>query len=601
MNAPVNHPHAVFLAGNQLPPRWQGRDSFAILASDFGDGLAFLSTWHAWQCDPQRSQRLHYLVFASPQRPSVVLHATVPPELQPLLDELIAHWPLPIHGFHRIHLHDGRVMLTLMFGAIKPLLTEVTGPIDAFYLMHDEAHFDNENPDWALPQFKQLWRLCKADSTLVSQSLDTELQLHAAGFQVVTQTQSPTQYLQAHCRRAPKSMTALSTKQAVILGAGMAGCAAAASLASRGWEITLIDAQTTIASQASGNHIGLCHPVLSRDDNFQARLSRAGFFTTQQKLTALRKAQQPVQFAADGHLQIAKDAAAAQLMQAILVEQQLPSTLVTWLGAADCKQALNIEYEWGGWWFPQGMWINPVSLCNGYIDPSINHIDLQLNTHIHSIKRIEQHWHLYDRNEQLITRTEILILANATDALRLLPDMDLPLSASLRSVTRLPAAQINASPHNLSGLTYLTAAFAGWRCAGASLVNAGDDCAEQNNLKDLAKLIGANAVTSTEHAETRLCFRPNSSDRLPLVGALPDTSDIQYSVHQLFHIPRVAGLYGILGFGSRGLTWHALAAEVLACQLNGEPQGLERSLIAAIDPARFALRQLRKKTSFAPR
>ena len=38
----------VFLAGNDLPRRWQGRDRFVILETGFGLGLNFLATWHAW-------------------------------------------------------------------------------------------------------------------------------------------------------------------------------------------------------------------------------------------------------------------------------------------------------------------------------------------------------------------------------------------------------------------------------------------------------------------------------------------------------------------------------------------------------------------------
>ena len=107
MNASIDCIHQTFIAGSQLQARWQGKDSFAILATDFGDGLAFLYAWNTWQQDAQRSQRLHYLVFANPKAPALQV---IPPELQPLFDELIAHWPLAIDGFHRIYLQQGQVM-----------------------------------------------------------------------------------------------------------------------------------------------------------------------------------------------------------------------------------------------------------------------------------------------------------------------------------------------------------------------------------------------------------------------------------------------------------------------------------------------------------
>ena len=39
----------VFLRGNALPHRWQGRERFVALETGFGLGNNFLATWDAWQ------------------------------------------------------------------------------------------------------------------------------------------------------------------------------------------------------------------------------------------------------------------------------------------------------------------------------------------------------------------------------------------------------------------------------------------------------------------------------------------------------------------------------------------------------------------------
>jgi len=41
------------------------------------------------------------------------------------------------------------------------------------------------------------------------------------------------------------------------------------------------------------------------------------------------------------------------------------------------------------------------------------------------------------------------------------------------------------------------------------------------------------------------------------------------------------------GLGSRGLLWAPLGAELLACELEGEPLPLPRDLAGAISPRRF--------------
>jgi tRNA 5-methylaminomethyl-2-thiouridine biosynthesis bifunctional protein len=65
-------------------------------------------------------------------------------------------------------------------------------------------------------------------------------------------------------------------------------------------------------------------------------------------------------------------------------------------------------------------------------------------------------------------------------------------------------------------------------------------------------------------------FRATVPDRLPIFG----TTTIE-------------GVYTATGLGSRGLLWAPLGAELLACQLEGEPLPLPRDLGGAISPRRF--------------
>jgi len=71
---------------------------------------------------------------------------------------------------------------------------------------------------------------------------------------------------------------------------------------------------------------------------------------------------------------------------------------------------------------------------------------------------------------------------------------------------------------------------------------------------------------------SRVAFRSVTPDRLPVAGQLAQN------------------IYGAFAYGSRGLIWAALAAELIASQLEGEPLPLEGKLADALDPARFARR-----------
>jgi tRNA 5-methylaminomethyl-2-thiouridine biosynthesis bifunctional protein len=134
-------------------------------------------------------------------------------------------------------------------------------------------------------------------------------------------------------------------------------------------------------------------------------------------------------------------------------------------------------------------------------------------------------------------------------------------------------------------------------CVGASYDFDSDpelrQSSHEENMERLAQLLPlANEATGRAYAG-RVAFRSVSPDRLPLVGALPDAS-ASITGSRLRDVPRLPGLHGLLAYGSRGLTWAPLAAELLACYLEEEPVPVESELAMSLDPARFALKMHRR-------
>ncbi|WP_028449331.1 bifunctional tRNA (5-methylaminomethyl-2-thiouridine)(34)-methyltransferase MnmD/FAD-dependent 5-carboxymethylaminomethyl-2-thiouridine(34) oxidoreductase MnmC [Chitinibacter tainanensis] len=592
---------AVFMAGNGLPARWQQRECFTILETGFGQGLSFLATWQAWSNDPHRSARLHFISVEQHPFSRADLSQLYQryPELSTFTSELLAIWPALTPGFHRLELAGGRVILTLLLGEVQSMLHELQAKVDAIYL---DGFAPSKNPEmWCLPVFKVLWRLAHAETTLATYTVAGAVRrgLTEAGFAVekVAGFASKRQMLVGRCARIPKPPRVFRPhavrphpKRAVIIGAGMAGCATAAALAQRGWQVEIFEAEADVAQRASGNHVGLCHATFSKDDNALARLSRAGLALSRQRIGQLGST---VLAGCGPHLQLAKDAEQDALLASTVATLQFPPDVLQYLDAATCTAQLGYPVSYGAWWLEKSLWVNPYSLCQGYIATDIDLISIQVNTPVSCIEQQEQTWHIFGADNALLARTEVLILANAHSVQHLWAAGELPLSESWRSVTKIPAAAVSEHVPSLSAARYLTPALAGWRCTGAAEVG-GASLAEltASNLAGAADLLG-HEINSPE-ASTRTCARPNSLDRLPLVGQLHVAGEIHEPVHQLFQMPRQSGLYCCVGFGSRGITWHALAAEVLACQLNAEPQPIEKSLLNAIDPARFKLRQLRK-------
>jgi tRNA 5-methylaminomethyl-2-thiouridine biosynthesis bifunctional protein len=53
-------------------------------------------------------------------------------------------------------------------------------------------------------------------------------------------------------------------------------------------------------------------------------------------------------------------------------------------------------------------------------------------------------------------------------------------------------------------------------------------------------------------------------------------------------------LHTCTAFGSRGITWAALAAQVVAASISGAPLPIEASLRNCVDAARFVSRRSRR-------
>src|SRR3954462_14347615 len=53
----------VFLSGNGLPERWNGRPTFLLGELGFGTGLNFSETWRQWKLYGQPGQHLHFMSF----------------------------------------------------------------------------------------------------------------------------------------------------------------------------------------------------------------------------------------------------------------------------------------------------------------------------------------------------------------------------------------------------------------------------------------------------------------------------------------------------------------------------------------------------------
>lgn len=621
----------VFLGGNGLlkeggtAARWGGRECFVIVETGFGTGLNFLATWQAWRDDPQRCDRLHFVSFEKHPFTSsdlAQLHARWP-ELAECSASLRTQWPSLLPGAHRLDFEEGRVVLTLFFGDATELLPKLRARVDAFYL---DGFAPGKNPElWSPRICSSLARLARNDATLATWSVAGAVRrdLSAAGFLLdkVPGFGGKREMTRGHFRVVRhEPPCSIGARHALIIGAGLAGCSMAWQLARRGWRVDLIDAADRPAQGTSGNLAGIFRPLPSHDDNLLARWTRAGFLHLQRHLAGLSAAEVTSCHDACGVLHLARDPQHEALQRQLVYQQQPPAEYLRFVEREEAQALAGWPVALGGWWFPGGGWVQPDRFCQA----QLNRCGAALTTHwkrkARRCVRTETGWHVWDDQEQCIASAPVLILANANGAASLLAGIEpatasplrLPLRPARGQVSHLAAHALPAPEVVVCRLGYVTPVIDGTRSIGASFVADDEDCTlrtadHHDNLARLDfTLPGANDhlghlghldLTNVDNLPGRASVRSMTQDRLPLVGALPcppRQAEAADEPTALEDIPRQPELYGLLGLGARGLVWSALAAELLACQIEGEPLPLEGDLVAAVDPARFLLRRARR-------
>jgi tRNA 5-methylaminomethyl-2-thiouridine biosynthesis bifunctional protein len=612
----------VFLRGNGLPERWRGRRLMTIVETGFGIGGNFLATWAAWRADPDRCERLAFVsIEKHPFRTEDLraLHARIVADatIAPLAAQLADAWPMLTPGLHRLEFEGGRVTLTIAFGDALALLPKLWLRADAFYL---DGFSPAKNADiWSPAVFKSLARLASEGATLATYTCAGHVRraLQEAGFDcskaegfagkraMLVGRFAPRWRVRRH---EPPRPFAAAERHAIVVGAGLAGCALAHRLAVRGWRVTLVERHARVGSEASGNPAGVFHPLLSRDDSVASRITRAGFLYALARWRALEGAGYEFSRTTEGLLQIADDEPQALALNQAIASFEYPPELVRSLSSEQARAVAGVAVARGGWLYPLGGSLDPAALCAALCAASGEAIAWRTGVQAERTAREGDAWNVLDARGERIARADVVIFANARDAARLARLEYTPTRIVRGQLTRLPPVASPILRLPVIGDGYAIPLASGL-VTGATydIDDAGDDlrvASHAENLARLAELLPdvdrAGAASGLDPATLagRVAFRCVTSDRLPMIGALPDEAACARDCAalrgaRLLDLPRSSGLYGAFAFGSRGLVWALLGAELIASELEGEPWPLERDLAEALDPARYLLRALR--------
>jgi tRNA 5-methylaminomethyl-2-thiouridine biosynthesis bifunctional protein len=567
----------VFLGGNALPERWRARPRFVILETGFGLGLNFLATWAAWKEDPQRPAKLHYVSIE--KHPFSVadlaqLHARYP-EFGPQAVALRSQWPMLVAGMHRLEFDAGNVVLTVYFADIETAVPQLRLCADALFL---DGFAPAKNPGmWSPRAMKGLARLCANAATFSTYTAAGSVRdaLAAAGFSV-DKRPGFAQKRDMLCGRLehPRRMPAEPVRRAIVIGAGLAGSTVCERLSVRGWEVILVERHDAPAREASGNHAGAFHPLVTRDDSFMARLSRASFLHALRRWRSLAT----LEWSQCGVLQMPRSDDEDAAQRTAMASLAFPPEYARYVTREEAARESGTELAAGGLWFPHGGWMRPASLVRALLDKA--GARTSFGTEVARLEQSDSVWIARDSSGNAIAQAPVVVLANAHDASRLAPHANVELRRVRGQVSYLPAAQLPAIGAVLLRGGMLIPPVGGIAVSGASYDIDDPDPdpradSHAGNLERLARILpGAQAPFDPHALQGRVGFRAVTPDRLPMVGP----------------VPGMEGVHGAFAYASRGILWCSLMAELLASSLEGEPLPIESCLADAVDPRRYLRR-----------
>ncbi|MBT9456527.1 MAG: FAD-dependent 5-carboxymethylaminomethyl-2-thiouridine(34) oxidoreductase MnmC [Burkholderiaceae bacterium] len=579
------------LRGGELPGRWARRERFVMLATTFGRGELFLAAWQAWKVDPLRCEHLVFIAIEDRplSRSDLAQALEAPPELA---RQLHAAWPPLTHNLHRLSFEQGRVQLLLAFGEVAPWLAELVASVDAFVL--DQAD------GWDRYRLKSLTKLAGLGATLVMAGRN-DAPLAQAGFELrhddgLTLARYQPRFIAQ--RPAARTPVAPNARQAIVLGAGLAGCAAAWALAEQGLEVRLFDQGAAMAQAGSGNAVGLFHGTLNPDDGLHARFNRAAALELRRLLPAL-----PLPWRIDGLLRTESTRDLAQ-MRALLADLGLPADYVQALDAHQAGAHSGLLHQGPAWYYPGGGALSPPSLARAFVEAApAGRVRFCSGQAVKQVSRTGDGWQLLDEAGQVLADTPLLVISAGVGSLSLLQAQGWPLRLQRGQITHLPAAtpglRVPAIP--VAGTGYVARDQAGDVWCGATAQDHDLDPSlresdHDHNIAQLMRLSGADIkVGRPGTLQGRVGWRVIAEDRLPLVGALPELAALEARRDQPRFIARQPGLLVATAMASRGITWAALSGQVLASLATGAPCPVEASLLDAIDPARFDARRAREQ------
>jgi tRNA 5-methylaminomethyl-2-thiouridine biosynthesis bifunctional protein len=399
-----------------------------------------------------------------------------------------------------------------------------------------------------------------------------------------------------------------------IIGAGLAGCHTAYALAKRGFKVSLIDKNQSIAQEASGNPQGVLYIKLSADNGILGQFNLASLLYAQSFYQPFW--QNNKSFGEQcGVLQLGFNQRNQQIHQTIN-ESFIDSECIQLINANQASNIANLAIEQSALFFPYCGWLQPYQLCRWLIDS--DKIELISDLHINEIisqTKESNLWLLKGKRQDTSWESlfDHVIIANAKEASTFSQTNHLPVKSIRGQISYIesqsPLDELKAVVCSHGYIAPATTIDNHYIHAIGATFNLNDHSkalSEKDHQDNIDNVITQHLNHSIKPIVLggRVGFRCTSPDYLPLTGPIPDVEAFSTDYAELMHNARLSldttgtyfhGLHCNIAHGSRGLAYAPLSAEILASTIAGEPPPVSQRLVDALNPGRFIIRDMMRK------
>jgi tRNA 5-methylaminomethyl-2-thiouridine biosynthesis bifunctional protein len=567
----------VFLQPNRLEERFaalSAEENFTVGETGFGTGLNFLCTLRLFERTAPPGASLDFFsVEKFPLRDDDLRAAlALWPELKHCTDMLLARWRRRVPGWNRWSF--GRVRLTLAIADVAEALPQLPeNAVDAWFL---DGFSPAKNPEmWGEQALTSIARASRAGATISTYTSAGWVRrgLLQAGFDVARAPGFGFKREMLSGKLAtPRSNNATrhTPQTALVIGGGIAGCAAAHALAQRGIKVTLLEREAQLASAASGNPRGILHARFGAGMNPLQRFVLASYGHALALFDGALPADGELR-AECGLLQLECNEA-EQKRIAKLAGIEWPAHLMQFVDTDAASRLAGMAMTHGGLWFPGGGWVVPPALCERLADHAL--IERRFEHAVESLTQTDTGW-LAAGNGWAV-EAEIAVVCCAHSALALEPFSHFPLTPVRGQVSLLPATDASSILQTVvCGDGYCAPAIDGTHVTGATHAfdDESRDVRSVDHADNLAKLAAFAPTLREALGEIDIKgLEGRASVRCSAPGAMPLVGEVQRR------------LYCSLAHGTRGLLTAGLAAEIIAAQACGQLPPLPSEILAALSP-----------------